>query len=271
MAEEAGCGLHFGEEIRSLRAGAVRLAEARYESNGHIPPHAHEVPLLCLVLEGGYVEEVGGSRLDCGTTTVSYHAADVVHSNRFSDRGARCLNLGLDLEALGLEEVARRLGAAPVVHRRMPGGLALRLTAELEVRDDLSPLAVEGLVTTLLCDLARGPRTVTVRGPPGWLEHVHQRLREEFAAAPTLVELADEAGVHRTHLARAFRRHFGCTVGEFVRRRRVEFACRQLRDTDLSLSRVAYAAGFADQSHMTRTFGRLLGTTPGRYRDSAGS
>src|SRR5438034_8794997 len=67
-------------------------------------------------------------------------------------------------------------------------------------------------------------------------------------------------------LARAFRWHYGCTVGEYIRQRRVEFACHRLTGPDDRLSVIAFDAGFADQSHLTNTFRRLVGMTPGAFR-----
>jgi len=71
--------------------------------------------------------------------------------------------------------------------------------------------------------------------------------------------------VHPVHLAAAFRRHFGCTPGAYLRRARVERAAAMLKRR-LSLAEVALRCGFADQSHMTHAFRRTLGVTPGMLR-----
>src|SRR5215471_14169195 len=68
------------------------------------------------------------------------------------------------------------------------------------------------------------------------------------------------------HLARAFRVHFGCSVGEFLRRRRVEWAANALATTEESLAAIAQCAGFCDQSHFTRVFRHVMGMRPGAYR-----
>jgi len=81
-----------------------------------------------------------------------------------------------------------------------------------------------------------------------------------------LSTLAGLAGVHRVHVARAFRDHLGCTVGDFVRRLRVQRACELLTGTTIPLSDVAMRAGFFDQSHMTRVVKRFLGVTPAALR-----
>ncbi len=87
---------------------------------------------------------------------------------------------------------------------------------------------------------------------------------------PDLVTLAAIAGVHRVHVARAFRDHLGCTVGDYVRRLRVRCACELLTATAVPLTDVAMRAGFFDQSHMTRVVKRFLGVTPASLRRATG-
>lgn len=104
------------------------------------------------------------------------------------------------------------------------------------------------------------------RGGRPWLERARTILQEEFAEQPTLSYLAAKVGVHPVHLAREFRRLYGSSVGEYVRKLRIDFACHQLLASDDPPVKIATAAGFVDQSHFSRTFKRFLGTTPGRYR-----
>jgi AraC family transcriptional regulator len=101
---------------------------------------------------------------------------------------------------------------------------------------------------------------------PQWLERVRNILEQRFAEPYKLSEIAAEAGVHPVHLAREFRKYYGTSVGEYLRRVRIEYACRELMGSNAAVTNIAFAAGFADQSHFSRTFKRLCGTTPGRYR-----
>lgn len=103
---------------------------------------------------------------------------------------------------------------------------------------------------------------------PHWLERVKNILEQRFAEPYKLSEIAAEAGVHPVHLAREFRKHYGSSVGEYLRKVRIEYACRELMGSNVAVANIASAAGFADQSHFSRTFKRLRGMTPGRYRAS---
>jgi AraC family transcriptional regulator len=78
--------------------------------------------------------------------------------------------------------------------------------------------------------------------------------------------VALDAGVHPVSLARAFRHHYGCTVGEYIRRLRIRYACDRLLGSDDSLVEIAYAAGFSHQAHLSRTFKRTLGLSPSQFR-----
>jgi AraC family transcriptional regulator len=98
------------------------------------------------------------------------------------------------------------------------------------------------------------------------LDRVRELLQSRFAENLSLGEIAMTAGISAAHLARSFRECQGCTVGEYVRNLRVESACRRLAGSDDGLAQIALAAGFADQSHLTRTFKRHMRITPAAFR-----
>jgi AraC family transcriptional regulator len=103
-------------------------------------------------------------------------------------------------------------------------------------------------------------------GRPQWLEQARERIHADLAARPSLTGLAESVGVHPVTLARAFRRAFGCTVGEYVRTLRIERATRQLAETDLPLAVIALAEGFSDQSHFSNLFRQHNGLSPFQFR-----
>jgi AraC family transcriptional regulator len=95
---------------------------------------------------------------------------------------------------------------------------------------------------------------------------VREVLRTHFANPPKLAELANLAGVHPAHLSRSFHSHYSCTIGGYVRQLRVEFACRQLAQTDEPIAEIALEAGFAHQAHFSTAFKRQTGRTPAEVR-----
>jgi AraC family transcriptional regulator len=88
--------------------------------------------------------------------------------------------------------------------------------------------------------------------------HVGDRLE--------LPMLAQVAGYGVPHFCRLFRSTFNQSPHEYVRERRLEAARRLLSTSDLGVSEIALACGFADQSHLTRCFKQQYGLPPARWR-----
>jgi AraC family transcriptional regulator len=78
--------------------------------------------------------------------------------------------------------------------------------------------------------------------------------------------LAKECRLSVSHFSRAFHRTMGAAPHNWLLTHRIEVAKEKLRDGRLSLSDIALACGFADQSHLTRVFTRIVGASPGAWR-----
>jgi AraC family transcriptional regulator len=140
-----------------------------------------------------------------------------------------------------------------------------RLGRELAAADAAAELIAEGLVLELIGRAMRGVEPGS-RTRPAWLRTIEELLHAGEAAS--LVALAAAVGRHPAHVAREFRRHFGCSAGEYDRALRLERAREALRTTTDSLAEIASAHGFYDQSHFSNAFRRHCEVTPARYRNS---
>ena len=256
----------YGERLTNEVIAGLALTETTYRSDLRLPPHAHERAYFCLVLEGAFTESYGPRSRDCRTATLIFHPAGESHADRFYAR-SRCFDIEIGDEwrdrvrhhPLALDEPKGFQGG-------LPPRLARRLYSEFRRADALSPLVVEGIALEMLAEASRRPVKEASRVAPRWLINARDLLHEQFAERLTMEQIARAAGVHPVHLAREFRRFYHCTVGDYVRRRRVEFACEVLARSDAPLSEIALAAGFFDQSHFTRTFKQQTGRTPAEFR-----
>jgi AraC family transcriptional regulator len=102
---------------------------------------------------------------------------------------------------------------------------------------------------------------------PRWLSQARELLSDRFAEQLKMSEVAKTVGIHPVHLAQTFHKTYNCTMGDYVRERRIEYACRKLAGSDMPIVDVALTAGFCDQSHFTRIFKRRTGVAPSRYRE----
>lgn len=117
-----------------------------------------------------------------------------------------------------------------------------------------------------------GPARPRFRGglAGGALRRVRAYIDEHIGERISLDELARQAGVSRFHFARQFRLSTGQSPMEYLRRVRIEYSKRILKERDTTIAEVAASLGFSDQSHFTRTFGRLVGVSPGSFAAGGG-
>jgi AraC family transcriptional regulator len=271
MPVRLSCGQFYGQVTRSRIVGGLHLNETRYGPGVRLPPHSHEHGYFCLVRRGHYREEYGGRERSCGPLTVAFHPPGEVHAEQFAGDETWSFNIEVtDPWLTRLPDLAARYDWATDFQGGALAGLALRLYGEFLRDDTAAPLAIEGLTLEILAEGWRRSVRVPGSGPPPRLAQAHEVLHHGFTEPLTLGELAAQAGVHPVHVAAAFRQHYGCTIGQFVRRRRIEFACRQLTSSAASITEIALTAGFADHSHFSRTFKRLTGWTPAAYRKTMG-
>lgn len=130
-------------------------------------------------------------------------------------------------------------------------------------------LGVEEALAVLLARAALGARThpgrAAVRGAPATaLAQARELLADTTVPAPSLADCARRAGVSRYQFLRAFATAYGLPPHAWAQQCRLARAQALIRQGE-SLADAALAAGFADQSHMTRAFRRFRGYTPGAY------
>ena len=253
--------------VRKVQLGGFSVTEGVHKHGAELPWHHHETPTICFVLQGAFTEAWHGGSIACSSSMLKVTPAGDRHCDHFSRGDVR----GLLIEPEDTLVAAVRPYSAILDERvSFNGGLvsalAWRFYNEMLLMDAAAPLAMEGLLLELVAAASRLEDQNGTSSRPPWLEHAREQIHGDLAARPSLTGLAESVGVHPVTLARAFRRAFGCTVGEYVRSLRIERATRQLADTDLPLAEIALAAGFSDQSHFSNSFRRYNGLSPFRFR-----
>jgi AraC family transcriptional regulator len=230
-----------------------------------LPRHYHERACLSVVLEGSFTEYLNGCAAVCDPGGVLLKPVGEPHRDEF----AGSLQVIVEPDA----DAADRLGEPGALFDRVSHSrnavahaIARRVAHEIENPDPFATLAVEGLSFELLVAVlraGRGPQPGS--RPPQWLG----RVRDQIATSdgvPLISRLAADAEVHPAYLARVFRRCYGVSIGRFAREARLERVARELVESPAPLSVIAFRAGFADQSHLTRAFRARWGVTPRQYR-----
>lgn len=249
----------FGTPLLEWRNGTTLVTEHLYQPFQRIARHQHHHPYVCVVLSGRYRERFDGGERDCRAGSVLIHPAGSTHSDLFESAEARLLMVEMEPDSQRDRfSEPQQLVSGPAA------AIGLRLHEEATHADDVTPLAIEGLTLELMA-FAHRERIRRFPQPPSWLRLARERIDHALPLRVGVCDLAISAGVHPAHFSRVFRAHFGGTVADYVRRRRVDIA-KEAMARGRTLAEAALDAGFADQSDLCRAFRRVLGITPSQFR-----
>ena len=260
-------GAQFAGQTMSRRQfeGTV-LTHLVHPIEKHVPAHEHPLPYFSLVLHGHYEEEGRRGFNQYSGFTLAFHPQCTRHTGIVPKGGAEFFTAEVGANWLDFFRGPQSLNEA--VYELSAGELTwltVRLFREYREGAQGSTLSMESLLWEMLGSAAR-LQHVHRHTEPEWWSRVIGMLRESFRQEVRIADIANEVGVHPVYLSRMFRQVEGQTAGAYLQRLRVQYACRELCDREKPLSEIAASAGFADQSHMTRMFQRIAGTTPAAMR-----
>jgi AraC-like DNA-binding protein len=222
-----------------------------------VPEHAHDWPVLSLFVIGSYLNETEiGENFIAGPSAVFYRAG-AAHRNTTAAVGFEQIEIEFDPAWLGCP----LLPTVPVglwIGGRV--GREARLLAHACEGEE----SENGLRAALQRFLA-GASQQRRRKPASWIGTITRRLSEDTTLR--ISDLAREASRHPSWVGSAYRQATGEGLQDTAARFRVERATRLLRETGEPYAGIALEAGFCDQSHMNRTFRRVLGRSPAAVRN----
>lgn len=267
---ELDAGKFLGSDVRTWEADSVWYSLARYDEslraqrqNPSNDWHSHRNPHLSFILKGGNVERRRRTVTDCLPGQLLFYHPGELHQNvnvlypskNFNVEMGETFFSKYDLSA---DDIDASIAASPGAKFTM-----LRIYKATLDRGGDAGLEIHSLLLSLLFEGEKeGSKAV-----PSWAGRVVETVNDRWDENLSLLELSREAGVHPTTISKHFPRYFSCTLGEYVRRLRVEKALVMIKRSNRPLTEVAHRCGFADQSHFTRVFKETTGLLPKSYRN----
>jgi AraC family transcriptional regulator len=248
----------------SCRSAPIAVSAFEYPGNYLQRRHTHDEASLTVVLRGG-VEETRDRDTDRATAlSVLMRPAGVPHADRYAPNGCHTVQIRWRAGLNG--EHAFTLPRSPVWHHRGGGALRrfLMLCRQLE-----TPHVLDEDVEHAICELlsllpgpGRGARQI-----PAWLVRVKESIDDSpVETRHSLADLAALAACHPVHLTRTFKRWFGTSIRAYLKCRRWKAALALCDRRSLTLTEIAHALGYSDQSHFSRDFRFFTGANPVSYR-----
>ncbi len=244
------------------------LRVGTYTPRSTMAPHAHEESSFTIVLKGSYQERIVGRSIEHRPGSMLFYPAGEKHSQQFGRHGSHKLIFRPSESCLELLRDGKiRLPQAPYVGSPCIRAMATRVIKEMRTADTFSAMVIEGSVLELVATFGRISAADThSQAVPKWLKVCREMLEVQPEASFTHVALAFQVGKHPVHLAKAFRKAYGETIGECQRRSRLSKAESLLQRRNMPLLDIALECGFSNQSHFSRSFKAAFGTTPTVYR-----
>jgi AraC family transcriptional regulator len=231
-----------------------------FPNDGSDSVHFHENAFLSFVIKGGGI--IKSQSLMCerlpGNLIFSYAGERHQCVAKLFPTVNVNMEVGLDLlRANCLTEAALENSI-----RKNPNAkpLMLKIYKEILCDDDCSSPSIK----ILLFDLISNAR-LSDNDQPVWVGRIYELMNDRWSESLSLEDLARTAGVHPVTVSKYFRKYFGCTFGEYMRRIRIERSLSIIKNSSFSLTQIGYECGFYDQSHFTRTFRQLTGFSPKSY------
>ena len=176
-----------------------------------------------------------------------------------------------------LDETAHLADVELITHwnlrDRHIASLMLALHADLEDGSPAGPLYNESLGVALACYLVRrysvrAPREPKYKGgmPAVRLNRVLDFMQQNYGRETRLWELAQLAEMSPHYFCELFKKSTGLSPHQYSIRCRIDRAKIYLRSRQFAIRQVAKSTGFADQSHFTKVFRRIVGVTPTQFR-----
>ncbi len=255
--------------FRDMGLLKARFTRHRYEL------HTHPTYVIALITQGCERLRIGRRRLSAPLNTVIVVNPEECHDGeRETDIGwaYRTFYPSVDL----MTEVSRELGRdeiplfAPAVIDD-PALTHMLAIAHRTAERDTGAAAEASMLVALRhllighTDRRRDARPFERSGASRRFALYRNVIDADIAGGLDLQHLATAACVTRFQVIRDFRSMTGLTPGAYIRNRRFRLACG-LIEQGSPLADAAAAAGFADQSHLSRVFKRSHGITPGMFR-----
>ncbi len=244
---------YYGNAVVEKKLENYFVSITTYKPEIKLPLHSHENSYLSMNLGCPYHEfgETTAHTIECGQ--VVFRPASYQHSNQFIKKKGVCFNIeilndadedsyktvfnqfNLEQARIGMQKIC-----AAYINKYKP--------------DELDWLISESLIQS--CDDHSYSPT------PFWYKIITEYINDQYDQSIKLKDLSHVTGVHPNYICRKFKQIKGVRISEYIRHIRLEKAFDLLISNKYQLTKIGLETGFYDQSHFSKSFKNVYGTSP---------
>ncbi len=253
-------GKYLGSNKQSYDGGGITLTETEYHNRVFEGWHSHENIHISLIIKGGNREERKQTDMVVLPGKLLFYHQDELHRNLHTSHPSKNINLEISREFMQQYELGENEIEEVSLHPDAGFNL-LKMYQEAWQADHFSASSMQMLLLELMADT----KNLSKKQPP-WLKTIIEFLQDNWREHPGLNELARLSYVNPITVSKHFSKYMGCTLGQYMRKLKIQHALHLIHDSSMSLTEIAYHCGFADQSHFIRNFREQTKFLPKAYQ-----
>lgn len=258
-------GKFFGETDQTLHLDGITLTNTEY-THGFVDWHYHENAYFTFLIAGKVIEGNKKEKYTCMPGSLLFHHCEEPHYNIKPSGYTRGMHIELQKNWFLQNSFYASLlqGNINIINPDVKI-MIYTIHKELKVLDGSSEIIIHETILKIVEKMLHKSES-TMYHKPAWVSKVKEILYDRSAEKISLKCLADELKIHSVHLSRDFSKHFRCTIGQYMRKIKIEKSLSLLQNKKHSLTDISTMCGFADQSHYLRCFKEFNGLNPSEFR-----
>lgn len=245
----------LGQKTKEFDSEFCTISVVEYDKAVSEEWHLHENFHLSAILSGGNLESRKTKEIAVTPGELLVYQPGEIHRNRHTRFPSKNINVEIKEAFFETYEVKPDV-AGTYLSKTSCYFDIIKLSRELLAINRHTREAIHSSLIAMFSAPGTSPHL------PPWLQKVEEMIHCRWEAFVSLDEIAVELGVHPVTISKYFRKYYGCTLADYMRKIKVEKALRLMSDTTKPFTEIAFICGFSDQSHMIRAFKSYLGFTP---------
>ncbi len=251
----------LGKTTRQFSFDDYDISMVKYHQPVSEDWHSHEKYHLSLILQGGNLESRKGEDIQILPGRIVLYDREEVHRNLHTTFPSENLNIEIDDLFFKQNELSTSGFKTAILKNTEAQFNLLKMYKELSINDISSSESIHSLLLTLFSGYSK-----VIDCRPPWVDVIKELLCDRWNEFITLEELSQELHIHPVTISRYFSKYFNCTLGEYMRRIKIEKAILYLKHSNKSLTEITFLCGFSDQSHFSKIFKLNTGFRPYEFR-----
>jgi len=241
-------GKYFGIENKALQLDNLLITDTEY-THDHVDWHTHQNPYFTFLLVGNMQETNKKQTYHCNAGTLLFHNWQDAHYNIKPPGYTRGFHIELEKEFFERYQLPlEKMEGSRILHNPLFKAHFRNMYLQTRYDTSIEHLSITESLFQVFGLLSNADEQETAN-KPNWVKKISEVLQEEDATLLSWDKLATIAQVHPVYLSRQFPRYFHTTVGNYLKKLRIEQAITLLSETNFSISQISYACGFADHQN----------------------